>query len=244
MAGWVVPERRLRIGEFVLCLDSILEVLNGLIVVGFGHCDFTEGELIGDVQEARSGIINRVEEMDVSRVFQRDELFPFGSCFFELTFVGIRSRSDVMPDAVGKFEVFRWLRFCQHFVPVSKLCQGQHGNRVEELNTGELFNHLEPDVRRDFSCGFDGDFAATFHARGGPEKMDVVRVIGGRVKALGVAARDIGLVNGRGRYVRLGGVVVAAYAPVDMSGHVHEVSRAGNEVGQCVGWLLSSVRIR
>ena len=74
--------------------------------------------------------------------------------------------------------------------------------------------------------------------------MDVVRVIGGRVKTLGVAGCDIGFVNGRGPDVRLGSVVVTADTPVDVSGHVHEVSGAGDKIRQCVGRLFSSVRAR
>ena len=105
-----------------------------------------------------------------------DEFFSFCPCFFELAFVGVSRGPDVMPDAVGELEVFRWLGFGQHFVPVSELCQGKHGDGVEELDTRKLLDHLEFDIGRNLSCGFDGDFASTLHARGNVLK-EVVEVV-------------------------------------------------------------------
>ena len=57
-------------------------------------------------------------------------------------------------------------------------------------------------------------------------------VVHGRVKALGVALGNVRLIHVRRLDIRLHGIVVAPDAEEDMAGHVHQVSGAGDEIGE------------
>jgi hypothetical protein len=135
-------------------------------------------------------------------------------------------------------------RFGQDLVPPSELRQRQQWNRLEELDGGELLDLLDPYVGRHLARGLDRDGAASLHARRRPQEVNVVRVVHRRVEPLGVALRDVRLIDSGGPHVRFRRVVIPADTPVRVRGHVHQVTGSGDEVRQRVGGLFRASRIR
>ncbi len=94
-------------------------------------------------------------------------------------------------------------------------------------------------MRASFSAARDRGGAVARHLRGRHQRMHVVRIVGQRIDADRLLARDIGFIDDHRRLVGRHRRLVVADAVVDVERHVHEMAGArhgGGEtprIGQC-----------
>ena len=180
------------------------------------HRDLALYQCVSDRQQHRSRIVNAVEERNIRGIAKWHKFRVFCPGGIEPALFRIGRGTNVMPDCRRVFEIGRRRRFCQYLIPAAELCQRQQGNRVEELYAGEFLDHLEPDVGGNLACRFDRNRAAAFHARGSPQEMNVVRVVGSRIKTLRITGGNIGFVYGRCQDVCRRRIRIAADTPVNV----------------------------
>ena len=152
-----------------------------------------------------------------------------------------RQAARVVPDPVEIAVPRVGPRRPQDGVPAPEARQGERRDRHELLHEVELVDEvrgggLELPARR------DSELAAALDAGGGPQEVDVVRVVGRPVEGASAAPREEGLVGGGGAPVDLQRVVVATHPPVDVGRHVHEVAGLEVEGAETIGGRLALLR--
>ena len=140
----------------------------------------------------------------------------------------------VVPDALHEQELVGGRGLLEHLVPPAEAGERVVGDDAEAAEERQLLEHLVAHLGRGLARGVDRELAPAVRGGGEPEEVDVVRVVGHRVEALGPALRDVVLVGGDRGLVGGRGVRVAAHALVDVRGHVHHVPRARHQLQQAV----------
>ena len=80
------------------------------------------------------------------------------------------------------------------------------------------FQSFVADLRSCFARRFNGDLAVTFSRRRKPEEVEVVRIVGHWIEALGPALRDVIFVCRDRHFVAALSVGIAAHALIDARG--------------------------
>ena len=242
MAGRVIPERRLRVRQFILRRHCNFEVRDSIFVIALSHRYLSLHQLVCDLQQQRSRVLDGVKEFHAAGFLQPLELRMLGTRRIEIVLAGVSRRAYVMPDGIRVIQVGGRLRLCQNVIPLAELSQRQQRNGLEEFDPGKFFHHFQPHIVGDLPGRIDGNGAASFHARGRPQEMNVMRVVGSGIEALGVTGGDVGLVNRGCQDIGPGCVVVASNPPVNVRRHVHQVSGTGHQILQGVGRRFCALR--
>jgi hypothetical protein len=170
---------------------------------------------------------------------QRQQLLVGGG---ELALGHERQPAHVVPRADQERARGRRLALLQDGIPLPEASHRPVGNDAEAGRDRHLGERLVVDLGGDLPRRVERGLALAVGRRGKPQEVDVVRVVGHGVHALGPALRDVALVGLHRQLVALHRVGIAPDPLIDVRRHVDHVPGVGQQRQQRVRGRLGLLR--